>query len=300
MALGPGNLEFKTGTDGGKPNTAEHGGLYTCMNWKSDKTSPWITLLAKTGLFAKGIVYCLIGLLALMSAFQIDGQAPSRSDKSGAIQYLLEMPGGKVILLLLAIGLFAYSIWRFVQAFLNTENKGSKPKGIGKRLTYFISGVAYLAICYPIIKGLIAGTPGSGSSRSKLQQLMEHPSGTWVMAGIAILFAGIGIYQIGYGNSEKYRKHVDVQELGQKASLSLLRAGKIGYISRGIVWLIIAFLFMKAAYHQNASEAGDTGSAFSFVQDGPFGTYLLATLALGVICYGVMNFIRAAFEKVHR
>jgi len=283
------------------PNRVASLRLYTSMNLEYETSSKWIKPLAKTGLFAKGIVYCLIGLLALMSAFHINGQAAAKSDKTGVIQYLLELSGGKIILLFISVGLLAYSGWRFVQTFLDTEHKGRKPKGIGKRFSYFFSGVTYLSVCYLILKAIIAGSSNSGgSSNLQLQRLMEHPLGILVIVGIGLTFAGIGIYQVWYGSSEKYRKHVNVQELNQKASLSLLRAGKVGYISRGIVWLIIAFLFLKAACHNNASEAGDTGSAFSFIQDGPFGTYLLATLAIGLVCYGVMNFIRAAFENVGR
>ena len=271
------------------------------MNLAYERTPDWIRPVAKTGLFAKGLVYCLIGLLALMSAFQINGQAAAKSDKTGAIQFLLEMSGGKIVLLFISIGLLAYSTWRFLQTFLDTEHKGSRPKGIAKRSSYFFSGLTYLSVCFLVSKAIIAGSSNSGgSSNSQIQGIMKHSLGMWIMVGIGLVFAGIGVYQIWYGSSEKYRKHIDVQKLSQKASLSLLRAGKVGYISRGIVWLIVAYLFLKAAYHHNASEAGGTGSAFSFIQDGPFGSYLLATLALGLICYGVMNFIRAAFENLGR
>ena len=271
------------------------------MNLPSDTNSNWIKPLAKTGLFAKGVVYCLIGLLAFMSAFRINGQAADKSDRTGAIEYLLDMSGGKIILLLISIGLLAYSCWRLVQTFLDTEHKGSQAKGIGKRISYLFSGLTYLSACYLIAKVILSGKSDSGSSSNQqVQNLMQHSWGMWLMIGIGLVFAGIGIYQIWYGSSEKYRKHVDVQELNKKASISLLRAGKVGYIARGIVWLIIAFLFIKAAFHHNASEAGGTGSAFSFVQNGPYGTYLLALLALGLICYAVMNFIRAAFEDFGR
>lgn len=271
------------------------------MNLRHKRTGNWIGPLAKTGLFAKGIVYCLVGLLALMAAFHVNGQSAEKSDKTGAVDYLLEMTGGEIILILISVGLLAYSIWRLVQTFLDTEHKGSKPAGIGKRFSYFFSGLTYLSVCYVIIKALLAGTSNSGSSSNQqIHSLMKHPLGIWVVIGMGLVFAGIGIYQIWYGSSEKYRKHVNLHKLNRKASLSLLRAGKIGYISRGIVWLIIAYLFFKAVYHRNASEAGDTGSAFGFIQDGPYGTYLLATLAIGLICYGVMNFIRSAFENVSR
>lgn len=258
--------------------------------------------MAKVGLFAKGIVYCLIGLLAFMSAFHIGGQSASKSDKSGLVQYLLQQPLGKIALIIISAGLLCYSIWRFMQTFLDTEHKGKEPKGLGKRFSYFFSGVAYLSVSFIAIKAVLENSANSnGKSRADMvQSLLEKPWGVWVLIAQALVLSGIGIYQVWYGFSEKYKKHVDAQELDQKTSYSLLKAGKIGYIARGIVWLLIAFLLFKAITHHNASEAGDTGTAFSFVQNNPYGTYLLAILAIGLICYGVMNFIRAAFERVGR
>jgi hypothetical protein len=77
----------------------------------------------------------------------------------------------------------------------------------------------------------------------------------------------------------------------------LLRAGKVGYISRGVVWLVIAFLFLRAAFYAVASKAGDTAEAFRFIESSPLGSPLLGLLGLGLIAYGVFNFIRARYER---
>jgi hypothetical protein len=73
-------------------------------------------------------------------------------------------------------------------------------------------------------------------------------------------------------------------------------AGKIGYVARGIVWLVIGWLFTKAAFHKNSSEAGDTSEAFGFLAEASYGSYLLAGVGLGLICYGIFNFIRVRYE----
>ena len=261
--------------------------------------SPFIKLTAKVGLFAKGIVYCLIGLFAFMSAFHINGHSAKDSDKTGIIQNLLNQPFGKTALLLISVGLLCYSVWRFLQSILDTSHKGKNASGMGKRLSYFFSGAAYLSISFLASKAFFKNrSEGGGNSYSNLsQKLLDSPGGTWLLITAALILAGIGLYQIWYGFKEKHRKHIDIQSLDERTSAYLLRAGKIGYISRGIVWLIIAFLFFKAASHQNPSEAGDTGTAFSFIQHGPYGTYLLALLAIGLVCYGATNFMRAFFEK---
>lgn len=267
------------------------------MNFRKNDT--WIKSIAKFGLAAKGTVYCLIGMLAFMSAFQINGQSTQKSDTGGAFQFILDQPAGKIILAIIAIGLLSYSVWRFFQTFLDTEKKGNKGAGLAKRSTYFFSGLTYLSIFFFSVRFLLKNGDQSGESSKQdiAASLLQQPSGQLLLGLAAAIIAGIGVYQIWYGSSEKYRKHVDLQELDKKASGSLLRAGKIGYISRGIVWLVIAFMFLKAALNNKASEAGDTSSAFSFIQQSSYGTYLLAALGLGLICYGVMNFIRAAFEK---
>ena len=234
-----------------------------------------------------------------MSAFHLGGKNSQNTNKTGIFQFILDQPAGKIILALLTAGLLCYTIWRFLQTFLDTDNKGSSAKGYLKRFTYFFSGITYLLVFYLSLTFLLNGknTSGGGSNNGRITEILQQPWGQLLLVILAALIAGIGIYQIWYGNSGSYRKHVNLQELDRNASVALLRAGKIGYISRGIVWLILAFLLFEAAYYSRASKAGDTGAAFSYVQDSPFGTYLLAALGLGLICYGVMNFVRSVFEK---
>jgi hypothetical protein len=233
-----------------------------------------------------------------MGAFHIDGHSAKDSDRTGVMQNLLGQPFGKVALLLIALGLLCYSIWRFLESFLDLSNKGKDAKGLGQRFTYFFSGLTYLSISFLAAKTFLEKQSDGKDSYSNLsKKLMNLPGGEWLLIIAALILASIGIYQIWYGVKEKHRKHIDLQSLSYKASSTLLRAGKVGYISRGIVWLIIAFLFFKAASHRNPSEAGDTGKAFNFIQQGPFGVYVLALIALGLICYGVTNFLRAFFQR---
>jgi hypothetical protein len=260
--------------------------------------APWLSTVARIGLAAKGIVYCLIGLVATMAAFQMRGGA-GNTDKEGVFRLVLQQPAGKVLLAVITLGLLCYCVWRFLQCFFNTSHKDDDAKGYGKRASYLFSGLTYLFVTLLAGKMLLGNGGSGGNSRQELvQQLLSKPGGQYMVGIAALILAGIGVYQIIYGYSEKYKKHINRQELDADASRALLRAGKVGYIARGIVWLVIAFLFLKAALHANAREAGDTSSAFQFIQHGPYGTYLLSGLAFGLICYGVMNFIRAAYERL--
>ena len=77
----------------------------------------------------------------------------------------------------------------------------------------------------------------------------------------------------------------------------MLTAGKIGYLARGLVWIIISYLMMQAAIAASSAKAGDTGEAFKASEGSPIGPYLPAALGIGLMAYGVFNFIRAKYER---
>ncbi len=253
----------------------------------------FIKSLAQAGLIAKGIVYVLLGLLAFMAAFELGGKGNNDATQTGALQLVKDFPAGEILLLVVAAGLFCYSIWRGIEAF----GADNSQKGWTKRLRYFFSGLAYLAFAITAIR-IGGGEKLKGDQNQSLaMELMNKPFGEVLVGLGGILLAGIGAYQIYYGISEKYRKHVQGLSLHTSQASVLLRSGKIGYISRGIVWLVIAFLFLRAAFLSAGSEAGNTSKAFRFIENSPYGSPLLGFLGLGLIAYGVFNFIRARYER---
>src|SRR3712207_3463204 len=70
--------------------------------------------LARIGFVALGVLHVLIGWLALQLAWF--GGAES-ADQSGAFSTLKELPGGKALLWILGIGLFALALWQAVEVF---------------------------------------------------------------------------------------------------------------------------------------------------------------------------------------
>jgi putative Mn2+ efflux pump MntP len=253
--------------------------------------------IAQFGLVAKGIVYCLLGLLAIMAAFRIDGQSVKETDKSGVFDFVQDQPGGQLMLGVIALGLISYTIWRGIQAFSDSQNKGKDAKGLASRGRYLFSGLVYGYLAISAIKMVLTNASDSGDNKqSMVRELLSKPFGQWLVGIAAAILLAVGIYQIYYGLSEKYRKHAEKASHSSNRKL-LLSAGKIGYVARGIVWLVISWLFFKAAIYSNSAEAGDTSKAFSFLEDAAYGPYILAAVGLGLICYGTFNFIRARYER---
>lgn len=265
------------------------------INITEIKRDKGITALARAGLIAKGFVYAVSGLLALMAAFHIGGESSEDADRTGVLYYLYEASYGKWLLPVLAVGLLCYSIWRFIEAWHYTKGSDSDWKKVAR---YILSGLAYLVVAFTAVKIVLHKDEKGGDSQQAFAgEILSKPFGQWLLGIAALIIAGIGIYQVYYGLSEKYRKHVQNMNLHTKHANLMLAAGKIGYVARGIVWLIIGYLMMQAALAASSAQAGDSGEAFSFVEGSPMGKYLLAALGVGLIGYGCFNFIRARYEN---
>jgi len=259
-------------------------------------TQNGIRLVARAGLVAKGFVYFLLGLIAIMAAFEIGGHDSNNADRSGALNFLNDSFAGKWLLPLVAAGLLCYSLWRFAEAFRCSKEFTEKWK---KTLRYLLSGIAYLLVAFSAFRLVFnKGNKGGDNQQQFASELLSKPFGQWLLGIAALVIAGIGIYQIFYGLSEKYTKHVQKLNLTANARSMILSSGKIGYVARGIVWLIIAYMMMRAAIAASSSQAGDTGKAFQFLESSAMGTYLLGALGIGMLAYGFFNFVRARYEYI--
>ncbi|RYZ20825.1 MAG: DUF1206 domain-containing protein [Chitinophagaceae bacterium] len=254
-------------------------------------TPSWLRTLARTGLLAKGVTYCLFGILVFMAAFHIGGRSAGSTDRSGIFNLLDEAPGGIWLVALLALGLACYAAWRFVEAVRPPRSAKGGAKGLARRARYAISGAGYASLAVLAARYALTHHRSSGDKQQNAaQELLQQPAGQWLAGAAALILIGVGIYQLWYGWSERYRKHVP--------HATLQKAGKVGYTARGIVWILLGWLFGRAALHSNASEAGDTSKAFQFIATGTWGPWLLGALGLGLICYGVYNFLRAKHDPI--
>ncbi|MFD2999173.1 DUF1206 domain-containing protein [Pontibacter toksunensis] len=262
----------------------------------------WVENFARVGLTAKGVVYCLVGIIAFMAAFEIGGKSAQSADRSSVFQFILEQPYGKWLLGLVALGLACYAIWRFIEAIQDTNRVGSDAKGTFKRIRYAFSGLIYAGLAY-LAANLALGNGGGsgGDSRQTLaSELLQQPFGQWLAGIVAVGIIIAGIYQIYYGYSEKYKKEIRSTGLKSEVEDMMIRAGKVGYMARGIVWLVIGYMFLQAALSSNAQAAGGSSKAFAFLEEASYGSYLLGAVALGLICYGVFMFMRAKYLPLIR
>ena len=116
-------------------------------------------VLARAGFVARGFIYAIIGMLAIKLVFGAGGKT---TDQKGALKTVADQPFGKVLLILLAIGLAGYALWRLIHAALG---HGPERSDSGfDRITALCSGIVYAGLCALAVVILLGSGGGSGST----------------------------------------------------------------------------------------------------------------------------------------
>jgi hypothetical protein len=262
------------------------------------KAIPWVEKLARFGYAAKGVVYTVIGILALQLAMGTGGEA---TGPEGALSTIGQQPFGRALLAIMAAGLLAYALWRLVQAVVDPEHKGKDAKGLAQRAGYVASGLTYGAL--GLLAGRMAlGQAGGGSGGQSQEdwtaRLLAQPFGVWLVALVGLVIIGVGLYQFYYGVSGKFRKELKLQQMSQAEVTWATRAGRLGYAARGVVYAMTGGFFILAALRTNPEAAGGFGQALAELARQPYGPWLLGLVALGVFCYGVYSFVQARYRRI--
>jgi len=249
---------------------------------------------ARFGVATKGVVYLLIGCLTAFAAFGFGGK---KSGSKGVLDFIANQYFGKILLIVLSIGLVGYLFWRWYQALADPKNNGTDAKAIIKRVSYFGSGLFYGLLAYSAIAQVLASrNSGGGSNRSLLKKMFESEYAMTfaIIIGVILLIkSGYEFYQAYSGN---FREEVDEAGLDNKAQRILIKFGKVGFTARGIVIGIMAFLMFRAAFSGNIDKVGKS-DAFGFLQD-EFGTIVMGIIAVGLIAYGVFMIVKAKYSSL--
>lgn len=259
---------------------------------------PWVIGLARFGYAAKGIVYMIIGGLALQSAL---GSGGEKTGPVGAIQEVAQQPFGKILLLAIVVGLAGYVLWRFVQAVVDPEHEGTDLSGLIKRGSYLVRGLIYASIAATAV-GILMGRGGGsaqGQEESMTARLMSQPFGQWLVGIVGLIIIGAGLYQFYKGYSGKFKDELKLHEMNKSQQRWTVFSGRVGLIARSVVYGLIGWFLIQAAWQADPQEAGGLGEALQTLSAQPYGPWLLMIVAAGLVLYGLYSLALARFRRIY-
>ena len=248
------------------------------------------------GYAAKCFVYVLVGFLSAQAAFT----ASNPEGSEDALSAVANQPFGKIVLVLVAIGLFGYALWRFVQAIQDPEHDEKSAKNIVRRISYGMSGIIYSGLMLSALRE-IAGTEkssGGSSTQSWTQTLLSQPFGRWLVGTIGAITIGVGCYYFYRAFRAKFRKKLKLHQMSEATQKLVIRIGQVGISARGVVFLLVGGFLIQAARTFDASKAENSEGALKSLENQPFGPWLLAIVALGLIAYGVHMGVLARYRRI--
>jgi hypothetical protein len=261
--------------------------------------SHWADRLAKLGFVGRGLIYLIVGFLAFQIAMGDSGES---ADKKGALQEIGDKPFGNAMLVVLAIGLAGYALWRFSEALWGKRSEPDEKKRTARRLVSAGKGFAYAAFCATTISFLTGSGGQSGANQQEktwTAKVMGWPGGRGIVvaAGLAII-AG-ALYLIGLGLTRKFEEKLELGRVSAGARKAIRAIGTFGVTARGVVFGLLGLLLVRAAMDFNPDEAQGIDGTLRTIADRTYGQVLLMVAALGLVAFGIYSaVVEARYRKL--
>ena len=253
-----------------------------------------VTWLARIGYGARGLVFIVLAYFTLLAT--LDARTHPLDGKD-ALHALLTRPAGSVLLLVVAVGLICFALWRAAQCVLDADRLGTEPAGLARRAVYGAAGLFYAGFAAVAFSMLLGGRTKSTDRtiHDLTAWLLGQPMGQWIvaLAGIAVVVSGLCIGVAGLR-----------AEFGERLALTqeprwfVTFLGGIGYMTRAAVYVLIGSFLIFAALDSNAHEASGLAGALQFIKRQPYGAALLGLTAAGLFAFGLYGLAEALFRRV--
>lgn len=257
-----------------------------------------LKVIARTGFVARGVVYVLIGGIALQIAF---GQESSSASRGGAIAALAGNPIGTVLLWVVTIGFLGLALWRLSEAAFGANEPGGN--SAGHRLASLARAIVYGALFVSTLQFLLgtsnqATQNGNSSSQSMTARLMGYPGGRIAVGVIGLAIIGIGAYLAREGWTRKFLERMDLGSASRTTRSVVDKLGLIGQIARGFVFAVTGIFIIVAAVRFDPQQARGMDGSLRSLASAPLGPVLLAVVAAGLVIFGVFAWTEARWRTV--
>lgn len=249
------------------------------------------------GLTAKGAVYIIVGGLTAASALQLGGG--EEAGKSSTIGFIAKQPFGKVLLGILALGVFAYALWRIYAFFVDPKDKGSDAKAWAKRSYSLVSAAIYGGFGISVVKAALGGGSSGGGDDEKQDfaaKLLDAPAGAIILGAVGVAVFGFALYQLSRAYNAKFMDSIRVTDPSKRDMIE--KSGRAGYAARGAVFGVMGYFVVTAAITKNPDMIRGTEGAFGYLHEQSYGAILMGVVAVGLLLYGVYGVMKGLFTNV--
>ncbi len=241
-----------------------------------------LTTLTRLGFAARGLLYLVIATLVLTTG--------RTEDPAGALRYLGQ-GGGRILLILMALGLLAYGLWRLSDAVFDIERHGQGGQGLAERAGAAVSGIVHLLLAWQAVRLMRGAGSASADAKSGAASVLELPGGSLLLIVAGVAIAATGIYQMIKAAKGSYLEHLEPRAAG---AAWVQWAGRLGYAARGLIFLIAGVFLVGAGTDERASDAAGMAEVLGWLS-----SPLDLIIAAGLFGFGLFSLVEARFRVLH-
>lgn len=252
---------------------------------------------ARVGYGARGFVYLSVGVIALLSAVDRVGDAVG---SRGAAAWLAEQPYGRVWLILLGLGLWAFVVWRILQSVFDADREGTGRKALLSRAGQALSGLFYGVLAVSVFEFLdeVEANPAAediAENQEKAATLLTLPFGALALSGVGLVILAFGVGNIVRGARSDFGASLACSARLCRRVVPIARAG---YIARGVALLPLAVFVILAGLQSRAAQVTSFGAGLDALERQPGGSWVLAATAVGLMAFGAFAFVEARWRRI--
>lgn len=252
--------------------------------------------LARLGYAAKALIYAVVGVLAVAAAVNRGGQV---TDTSGALKVVLSQPFGRALLLVLAVGLCGYAVWRLLDAVRDPDRHGTSVRGLVTRIGNAVRGLIYGALAIDAFR-LLRGLAGSHGHEAEIwaSRVMSVPFGELALAITGLVVAAYGVSEVVDSVKLERDRLIDLSPVPAPARRTLHRVMKFGVGARGLIICTLGALLVRAAVRERPADAAGTRESMVELTSMVEGRWLLLLVACGLLAYAVDQAVHAWCRRI--
>ena len=254
----------------------------------------------QAGLTVRGVMYLVSALLTVRIAF---GSPPEEEGpgKQGALETVAQQSFGRVALVVLAVGLAGYALWRFIAAWKYEGDPDDEAWQVWrKRVAYVFRGFVYVAAFVTAISLVLDDDTGSeqsngGGQGNDIERVFDLPAGRWIVLAIGLGVLAAAAYNGYRAVSGTYREKWDgdMSPTERRWAIVVSEAGLVGHMA---IFGLIGFFLTRAAIEYDPDEPESLDQAVRALADTSFGTSALLVLAAGMVAYAAFSFVEARWR----
>ncbi|MEV0612488.1 DUF1206 domain-containing protein [Nonomuraea sp. NPDC050404] len=270
-------------------NTAEQAGRQARQATRQAAASRPMAMLTRVGLACRGVLYALIGVVALQIAM---GDGSQEADKAGAISTLAGLPFGAVLLWIMVAGFVALALWQASEALFGHGKALERAESVARVVVYGL-------VVTTLISMLTTHKAPSDDQKSQdiTAKLLDLPAGPVIVGALGLGLVVLGVYWVHRGLTKGFKEELDLGRMSPKARTAMERLGLGGYVARGAIAALAGVFIGQAAITYDPDKAGGIDATLRQFADTPAGPWLLAVVALGVLLFAGYCFGEARWRR---